>query len=301
MRYNPYEPKKDRKRRIESNISICVIIGLFIFGVVLMILPNDYGKKYYFESTATDIYNFSDTNVENNEFYDLYNAMLNPTTEFEMDGGFSKQYPTVAKLFNMDLSVYNKDKPFVLYGGKHMAVSQCFYSTKENQKTLDVALFGFDAKLKQSTASIEINEITRFTLIYDASNGSINYINYDNTKFSLQINSFTVTLGGGTLKQAGYTLTLNPTKGLSETDMKLLTNTIVDTTNNSVQNPTVSETDDKTVIELKQNGTEFADRIAKYKFDMAGDAPQYFQNYIITAEFQSGTRADDIEYSFTIS
>lgn len=300
-RYNPYEPKKDRKRRIQSNISICVIIGLFIFGIVLLMLPNDYGEKYYFESTTTDMHDFSETLDETNEFFDMYTAMLDPTNEFEMDGGFSDSFPTVAKMLNMEASVYNEDKPYIYYGGKYMAVSQCFYSTNENQKTLDIALFGFDAKYENSTASISIDEITQFSLIYNTSSGTINYMKYDESKYNMQIVSFTVSLGGDLMKNAGYVLTLEPTKNLSEVDKKLIANTIVDVTNNSVQNPTVDETDEQTVITLTQSSSQLADKTARYKFDMAGDTLKYLKSYVITADFQSGTLSDDIQYNFTIS
>ena len=300
-RYNPYEPKKDRKRRIQSNISICVIIGLFIFGIVLLMLPEDYGGKYYFESTTTDMHDFSETLSETNEFYDMYTAMLEPTNEFEMDGGFSDSFPTVAKMLNMDTSVYDENKPYIYYGGKYMAVSQCFYSTNEHQKTLDVALFGFDAQYENNTASISIDEITRFSLIYNTSSGTINYMKYSPSEYNMQIVSFTVSLGGDMMKNVGYELTLEPTKKMSETDKKLIANTIVDVTNNSVHKPTVEETDEQTVITLTQSSNQFADRTARYKFDMAGDTPELLKSYVITADFQSGTRSDDIQYSFTIS
>lgn len=301
MHFDPYEPKKDRKRRIQSNISLAVIIALFIFGIILMMLPNNYGKKYYFDSTTTQVHTFSENISGQNEFSELYKAMIVPTNEFEMDNGFSKQYPTASKLFDMDASVYDEEKPYILYGGGYMAVAQCFYSTNENIKTLDVALFGFDAALDQETATIKMNDITRYTLIYDAASGSINYMKYDKSKYTMQITSFTVTLGGGTMKQAGYELSLTPDKKLSDIDREMLKNTVMDVANNSYQKPSVSESDGRMSISLTQNGNAFVDKMSRYKFDMSGDAPDSFDGFAVTAKFQGGTRSDDIFYSFTIS
>ncbi len=297
----PYEPKNDRKRRLWSNFSLCVIIGLFIFGIVLIFLPNNYGKKYYFESTTTEMRNFSEIKGETNEFFEMYTAMLDPTNEFEMDNGFADRFPTVAKMLDMNTEIYNADKPYIHYGGKHMAVSQCFYSTNENVKTLDVALFGFETSRDSTTASIEMNEIVRFSLVYNTGYGTINYTKYDKQNYSMQLNSFTVTLSSGTFKGAGYTLTLDSTEKLGDAEKLLIEETVVDVVNNAVHSPTVTHKDGVTIISLSQKAGDFPEKTAKYKFDMAGDAPELFKNFVITAEIADGTLDSDIEFSFTIS
>ena len=124
---------------------------------------------------------------------------------------------------------------------------------------------------------------------------------YDPDKFNMQINNFTVSVDSGMLKKAGYTFTMKPTQKLKQTDKNLLKNTVIDATNNSTQKPTFTESEDKTVVSLAQEGTEFADHVVRYRFDMMGDSLQYFTEFVMTAEVQSGTRADDIEYQFSIS
>ncbi len=301
MHFDPYEPKADRKRRIWSNVSLSVIAGLFVFGISMYMIPNNYAKKYYFESTQTKSYNFTETVDKSNEFYDMYSEMVIPTNEFEMDNGFSDKFPTAAKLLDMDSSVYNENKPYIYYGGKYVAVAQSFYSTMENHKTMDVALFGFEPKLYQNKVTVTMTEIVRFSLIYDSASGTVNYMKYDEDNFSMQLSNFTVTVGSGMLKNAGYTLTLTPTEKLSETDKNLLKNTVVDATNNSTQKPTFTESEDITVATLSHDGSEFADHTVRYKFDIAGDGLEYFTEFVVTAEVQSGTRKDDIEYQFSIS
>ncbi|MBQ2387980.1 MAG: hypothetical protein II302_03585 [Clostridia bacterium] len=301
MHFDPYEPKADRKRRIWSNVSLCVIAGLFVLGIIMFMMPNNYGKKYYFEKTETDAYTFVDTVDKTNEFYEMYTEMIVPTNEFEMDTGFSKKFPTAAKLLDMDSSVYNENKPYIYYGGNHVAVAQSFYSTMDNHKTLDVALFGFEPTLDQNKVAISVKEVVRFSLIYNSASGTVNYMKYDPDKFSMQINNFTISVDSGMLKKAGYTFTMKPTQKLKQTDKNLLKNTVIDATNNSTQKPTFTESEDKTVVSLNQEGTEFADHVARYRFDMMGDSIEYFTEFVINAEVQSGTRADDIEYQFSIS
>ncbi len=300
-KYNPYEPKKDKKRRIQSNVAICVIIALFIFGIVLMLFPRDYGKKYYFQSTETEAYDFTSEIAESNEFYDIYTAMLKPGNEYEMDKNFAKEFPTATKLLDMDSSVYNENKPYILYGGKHIAVSQSFFSTNENIKTLDVALFGFEPKYEQNKVTISVNEMIRYSLTYNSRTGSVNYVKYDPKDFKMQMTNFAVSLEGGTMQNIGYTLNLKPTNKLDETEKKLLKGTVVDETNNSVHDPSFTETSKGTAISLSQKASEFKDKKAKYKFDLAGDAPKYFKSFVIEADFQNGTLPEDISYNFKIS
>lgn len=300
-KYNPYEPKSDKKRRIWSNISICVIIALFIFGIYLIMTPTDYGMKYYFETTTTEKVDFSQTLPKNNEFYDVYNAMLDPENHFEMDNGFSDEFPTIAKLFNMDPSVYKENQPYIHESENHIAVAQSFYSTNENRKTLDIAVFGFDKEFDDTTASIEMNEFIRFTLIYNTSQGNINYMGYDKSMFRMQLNNFTLSLGCGTMKNVGYELTLKSTKGYGEAVRRHIFNTVVDAVNNSVHKPDVEETDEKTVITLNQAATDFPKNTAEYRFDLTGEIPTIFKSFVVSMEIADGTMESDIQYSFKVT
>ena len=300
-KYNPYEPKSDKKRRIWSNVSICVIIGLFIFGIYLIMTPTDYGMKYFFETTETEKADFSQTLAENNEFYDVYEAMLNPENHFEMDGGFSEKFPTIAKLFNMDPSVYNENQPLIHESKNHIAIAQSFYSTNENRKTLDIAVFGFEKEFDKTTATIKMNEFKRFTLIYNTSQGSINFSNYDKSEYHMQLNNFTLSFGCGTMKNVGYELNLKSTKGYNEAIRRHIFNTVVDNINNSVHKPTVDENEERTVITLTQPATDFPKNVVEYRFDLTGEIPLIYKNFVVTMEIADGTMESDIQYSFKVT
>lgn len=300
-KYNPYEPKSDKKRRIWSNISICVIIGFFLLGIYLILTPNDYGEKYFFETTETEKADFSMTLPENNEFYDVYTAISNPENHFEMDNGFSDEFPTIAKLFDMDPSVYNENQPLIHESKNHIAIAQSFYSTNENRKTLDIAVFGFEKEFDDTVASIKMNEFKRFTLIYNTSEGSINYSDYDKSEYRLQLNNFTLSIGCGTMKNIGYELTLESTKGYGEAVKKHIFNTVVDAVNNSVHKPSTNETDDCTVIALTQPGSDFPKNTAEYRFDLTGEIPNIFKSFDVSMEIADGTMESDIQYSFKVT
>ena len=300
-KYNPYEPKSDKKRRIWSNVSICVLIALFLFGIYLIMTPTDYGMKYYFETATTEKTDFSQTLAENNEFYDVYNAMLDPNNHFEMDNGFSDKFPTIAKLFNMDPSIYKENQPYIHESKNHIAVAQSFYSTNENRKTLDITVFGFDKRFEATSASIEMNEFIRFTLIYNTSQGNINFMKYDKSMFRMQLNNFTLSLGCGTMKNVGYELNLKSTMEYEEAKRRHIFNTVVDNVNNSVHKPEINETEEKTVISLKQAANDFPKNVAEYRFDLTGEIPELFENFVVSMEIADGTMESDIQYSFKVT
>ncbi len=192
MTYNPYESKKAKHNRIVSNIIIIAFCVAFVLCLWYLFFGDKTVKVNYHFDTVTAKYQTE----HNSEFEQLKVDLLLTSKLITKNEAFDAEYPTVSALLDFDSSVYNPEKPFVMFSADSIACAQVLLSEVDDYRVLEVITAKASQSVSDSEITIDMNDFTAYSVMYNTRTGDLTYQDYSDETFHLDIYSLGFEISG---------------------------------------------------------------------------------------------------------
>ena len=193
MHFDPYESKKNRRKRILSDVLIVLVAVAFLWGMYHVIFARTKINPFTFgDATAVE-----DTDGGNKSLtafmeyaYDLYdNAALTDALR--------EKYPLPTAMLDMG-EPYDLDKPYFRYDGKRLVLAQTVLSETVNERILEIMAVDVAQSGSNGQRLLTLSNFRACGIAYNAKTGVLTYKPYDVDAFHMKWEKLTLSATGAT-------------------------------------------------------------------------------------------------------
>lgn len=192
MHYNPYESKKAKHNRIVSNTIIVLFCIAFVFCLWYLFFGDKTVTESYHFDTVTAKYNVE----QNAEFLSLKDELLLNSKDTTKDDAFNEKYPTVSSLLDFDSSIYNPEKPLVMFSADSIVCAQVLVSEIDDYRVLEIMSAKVSQTISDTEVIIDMSDFVAYSVMYNTRTGDLTYQSYSDETFHLDIYSLGFEISG---------------------------------------------------------------------------------------------------------
>ena len=188
MHFDPYESKRNRRRRILSDVLILLVALAFLWGIYHVFFQTRYQLRPY---TFTDATAVADADGGNAAFAALIDNVAALEEEATLSGSFGEAYPLPAAMLGMK-APYDADAPYFRFDGAHLVLAQTVISEQENERLLEILA----VDVTTDETRLTLSNFRACAIAYNARTDALTYQPYDPDTFHLTLEGLTLSASG---------------------------------------------------------------------------------------------------------
>lgn len=191
MHFDPYESKKNRNKRILSDVLIVLVVIGFLWGLYHVIFARTKINPF----TFGDVTAVEDTDGGNESLaafmeyaYDLYD-------EATLTDALREKYPLPAALLDMERP-YDMDTPYFRYDGKRLVLAQTVLSETVDERILEIMAADVAVSESGEQRLLTLSNFRACGVACNAKTGALAYRPFDAETFHVKLMKLTLSATG---------------------------------------------------------------------------------------------------------
>lgn len=204
MHFDPYESKKNRRKRILSDVLILLMIVMFLWGLYSVLFgARRQIRRYEFASCSA----VEDTEGGNAAFAALCRNAATLPSDATLDKAFAEQYPIPAAMLKME-TPYDAKTPYFRIDSERFVLAQTVLSEQTDERLLEIMTAAVKSDFSDGAGQLTLSDFEIVCLAYNARTGVLRNTAYSNNTFHLDLFGLSPLVKGSDVVCTGYTATL---------------------------------------------------------------------------------------------
>ena len=196
---NPYESKKDTRRRVLSDILILLVALGFLWGIYHVFFVSRYQVRAY---TFADAVATADSEEGNASFAALMDFGAGLGEDATLTDDLAPAYPLPAALLAQE-APYTEDAPYFRFDGKRLVLAQTVLTETTDERALEIFAADVATEVKDGLLTVTLSDFRACAFRYNARTDQVSYQPYDPAACHVAWETLTVAPGGkATLEEA---------------------------------------------------------------------------------------------------
>ncbi len=281
MHYDPYESADSKKRRIMSNVAICIILTAMVIGIIFLFIPSGKQKRYDFDTLKTVELSADKFAEGDSEFKALIDT-ISSSKHIIVGNSFKENFPLCYSLLTLNDDAYESsdavystelaakcDAPYVKIGGGYIALAQSVVSTEKDCRDLLIILYESGAIQSDNSVSLSLGKFNCYTIRYNTRDPQIPLkLLIGKQSAMLDMYKIGISVIGENPISAEYSLTLNHAFDAKRAREDLYHHIVFDPINESYGSAEIITNEETTDIKMLQDESSLINNENELKYEI---------------------------------